>query len=300
MTPRTLASVLLLTTTAALAGIDFTTQTSDASGPVATTRGLVDGDKAKIEFVSGRSGPGMQAGNYMLSQDGGKTLYMVNPKEESYMKLDLDKIASQVGMFMDAAKGFVSMTFSDPKVETLLDEKGPSMHGYATRHVKMRTAYTMSSSFFGRKDTTSVSRDDEMWVTKELKDAGMQIWAKQRSIRTGNADIDKVIAAETGKVSGIPLKTISVTTTRKGNGADDVVTATNAVTSLKTARVPAATFELPANYKDATAELAAEMKKAGEELDKEVNEEADPSAAKPGSPQDSVRKLMKGLFGGRK
>ena len=112
-----IAAIVLVSLAPAFAGLEFTTKTSDKSGMVTTAKGLVEGPKAKIEFVSGRGGPGMQKGNYMLSQDGGNTIYIVNPQEESYMKLDVDKVAATAGQFMNAAKGFMNMTASDPKVE---------------------------------------------------------------------------------------------------------------------------------------------------------------------------------------
>jgi len=290
---RYLITALLITATVpAFAGLEFMTKTSDTRGTVATAKGLVDGPKAKIEFVSGRSGPGMQKGNYMLSQDGGKTIYVVNPQEQSYMKLDVDKVAATAGQFMNAAKGFMQMTVSDPKIETLSDERGPKLHGYKTRHIKKRTSYTMTTSVFGRKDVTSVSREDELWVTDDLKDTGMQMWSKQRSVKTGHAEIDKVIEAEAAKLDGVPLKAVSVTTTKKSNGSEDVTTLTNEITSLKKARIPGKTFELPAGYKDSMAEVAAEMKRAGQEMESETEN------APAGSPEQAINSLMKGLFGG--
>ena len=287
-------AAVLLATAPVWAGLEFQTQTSDKQGIVATTHGFVDGAKAKIVFVSGRSGPGMQKGNYMLSQDGGKNIYLVNPEEKSYMKLNLDQIATQVGQFMDMAKGFVSMKFSEPKIETLLNERGPTMHGYPTEHIKQRTAYTISTSIFGQKDTTAMSREDEIWITKSIKDPGMQIWALQRSIRTGNKEIDKIIEAEAKKLNGIPLKTISVTTTRKGNGQTDVVTAVNQITAIKKSRIEPSTFAPPQGYRDATGEVMGEIIKAGQAM------QGKSEKAKPGTPQDSVNTLLKGMFGGRK
>ena len=287
-----IATLLVAATVPAFAGVEFMTKTSDARGTVTVAKGLVDGPRAKIEFVSGRGGPGMQKGNYMLSQDGGNTIYIVNPQEQSYMKLDVDKVAATAGQFMNAAKGFMNMTVSDPKIETLSDERGPKLHGYKTRHIKKRTSYTMTTSVFGRKDVTSISREDELWIADDLKDTGMQVWSKQRSVKTGHAEIDKLIEAEAAKLNGVPLKSVSMTTTKKSNGATEVTTLTNEITSLKKDRIPGKTFELPAGYKDSMAEMAAEMKRAGQEV------EAETKNAPAGSPEEAINSLMKGLFGG--
>ncbi len=203
--------LILATTASAMAGIEFTSKVSDKRGQtVSRTQGWVDGPKAKIEYVNGQRSSGLKKGSYIVSKDGGKTVYMVDPQNKSYMKFNIDKLASQVGNFMNAAGGFISLKFTDPKFKTISDNRGPEMYGLPTRHVKTETSYTVTASVFGQKNITTISRKDEVWLTKKLHDSGMQIWTQQRSIKTGNKDIDKIISAETKRLDGIPLKVISI------------------------------------------------------------------------------------------
>ena len=271
------------------AGVEFTA--SIASGPKdqATARGWVEGPNAKIEFS--QASAGMPQGSYMLTTDGGKTLYMVNPREKSYMKADPAQMAGAVGQIMDATKGFMNMTFSNPTVETLADEKGPAMHGMPTRRVKTRTAYTMETSVFGRKSVTHIEREDETWVTTALRDPGLKLWSRQQTVRTGNAEIDKLIELESAKVDGFPLKTVSVNRSRDARGREETTTATHEITSISKASIPAAVFVLPADYTDAMAELGEELRKAKAGM--EESDEPPPPEVK-----GAVDSIMKGIFGG--
>jgi len=291
----TMVGLVLVTAATAIAGVEFTSKVSDERGrTISSTRGWVDGSKAKIEEVSGRGSGGMEKGSYLLSKDGGKTIYMVDPQNKSYLKMDIDQLASQVGQFMNAAGAFVKLEFTNPEFKTLSDERGPKMYGLPTRHIKTETSYTVEASVFGRKNTTAISRKDEIWLTKKLNESGMKIWTQQRTIKTGNENIDKIIAAETKRLDGIPLKITSVTTTTENGGKAEVTTVTHEITSLKKAGISAKTFEIPAGYTNNNEEMASGL----EALTKGLQEGTD--SRNEGSPAQSINTFMNGLFGGKK
>ncbi len=287
--------LILATTASTMAGIEFTSKVTNKRGQtVSRTKGWVDGPKAKIEYVSGQKSSGLKKGSYILSKDGGKTVYAVDPQNKSYMKFDIDKLASQVGDFMNAAGGFISLKFTNPEFKTLSDDRGPEMHGLPTRHLKTETSYTVSASVFGQKNITSISRKDETWLTKKIRDKGMQIWTQQRTIKTGNKDIDKIIASETKRLDGIPLKVTSVTTTKENNKKPQVTTVTHEITSLKRTKIDAETFEIPKDYTSNNAEIATGFKALTQHM------QNDTKNSKDGTPGASVNKMLNGLFGGGK
>jgi len=148
---------------------------------VSPAKGLVDGPKAKIVTLENTKESG-DAGTYILSRDGGKNVYLVSPANKSYVKIDIDELAAQVGNFMNAAGSFVKLEFSDPEFKTVLDERGPQMFGMKTRHIKTETSYTVNATVFGRSNRTAVTRKDEIWLTKDLNDSGMKLWSQQREI----------------------------------------------------------------------------------------------------------------------
>jgi len=285
---RTWIAFGMLAALPALAAVEFTAAISSGPGDKSVTRGLVDGENARIEFVEGKTA-GMEKGSYMLTSDGGKTIYLVNPAEKTYMKIDPEKMAATAGQFMNAAKGFMDMSFSNPTVETLVDEKGPTLFGLPTRRVKTKTAYTMETRVFGSKTVSQVTREDEMLVTQKMLDPGFNLWMKQRNIRTGNADIDKLLELESAKLKGLPLKVDSVTRTRDAKGREETVTTSYAITAMKTTTAPANAFAMPVGYKDGMAELGEGMRQMQKDLDED--EETPPDV------KNSVNTLMKGLFG---
>ena len=222
-----------------------------------TVRMKIDADKAKIEWVEGRNPSGGKDG-YMLTPDGGKTVYMVNPSEKTYMKWDMEKMLQMAGGMMQAMKGFMDVKITEYKVEKALDESGPSILGYPTRHYKFVTHFTSETTVFGRKQTNASVNEQEMWSTTKFKDGGFAIFEKMAPQRTGFADVDKVIEAERAKgVKGVPLKVI--TTTNSGTAEKPRLSKTvMEVTELKEADVAASEFAIPKDYTEQKMEIPQE------------------------------------------
>jgi hypothetical protein len=79
---------------------------------------------------------------------------------------------------------------------------------------------------------------------------GLGVWLRAAPPRTGNAEFDKLIAAEAVNLQGFPLKmvTVNTSTAKKGNRTT-TTRSTMEVTQVDTnAAVPAAAFEIPAGY----------------------------------------------------
>jgi len=241
----------------------------------------VDGDKAKVEWAEGRN-PSGGKGGYLLTTDGGKTMYMVNPSEKTYMKWDMEKMLQMAGGVMQAMKGIVDVKITEYKVEKELDESGPSLLGYPTRHYKFVTRFTTETAVFGRKQTNTSVNEQEIWTTTKLKAGGFSVFEKMASQRVGFADVDKVIEAERAKgVKGIPLKT--VTTTNSGTPEKPRITkAVTEVTELKETDIAAAEFVIPKDYKEQSLEMPPESEPA-EKPKARGSRSEEPSANESGS-----------------
>lgn len=287
--------VLALAAIPVHAAVEFTASVSSGPRDQSVTRGLVDGQNARMEFVEGKAAAGMDKGGYMLTRDGGQTIYMVNPAEKSYMKINPEQLAASAGQLMNAAKGFMNMKFSNPKVETMVDEKGPELIGLPTRHVKTKTAYTVETIVFGSSSVSQVTREDDMWLTVKMNDPGFNLWLKQRNLKTGNPDVDKLIELESAKIKGFPMKIVSVSRTRDAKGREESTSTTYEITAVKNTAAQASAFAIPEGYKDAMAELGNEMRKARDGMKaEEAGEEGDET---PAAVKGAVNSMMKGLFG---
>jgi len=212
--------------------------------------GWVAGDNAKVAFVESSGNPVLKQGMYMITKDGGKTLYLVNPGEKTYAEWSLQGLLGTVGAVMNGLGPLLKIQFSPPKVEKILEEDGGMVAGLPTRHYKLRTSYTMTVRVIGIGNTTDVVSDQDVWTTTKLQDVGLGVWLRAEPPRTGNEEFDKLLATEAVKFQGFPLKMVSVnTSTAKRGNRTQTTRSTMEVTQIDTsAAVPASAFEIPAGY----------------------------------------------------
>lgn len=201
----------------------------------------VEGNGMRIEYVESKN-PSFKKGDYMVSHDGGKTFYMVQPKNKTYMKFDLAMAGSMMSM--------MKMKISDAKSELLLDEAGPKMLGYPTRHTKTVVSYKMEMNFMGMQQSNQSVNEIEMWATTKIDSSTLEAWARNLAGRSGHKELDELMQTSIKNVKGMPLKQISVMTTTDKDGRKTTQTTTSEVTDVKEQSLPAAMFELPAGYKD--------------------------------------------------
>jgi hypothetical protein len=253
MKTRTAACLLIasLSLSAAYGGISYTAATQVQNG----TNAAVDSVKitAQMEGQSGRmefSGSGAMATNgaYMVTKDAGQTMYLVNPTEKTYMKWDINQVFGFAQGFMTAAKAIVSYTVTNVVVEQVLEEKGPELQGYPTRHYKVKTSYATETRILGMRRASKVEREDDIWSTAKLIDPAMTMWRSQNRITTGNEEMDKLLRGEMEKVQGFPLKKVSVSITTPAKGKPETTLTSMEVTEIKQGAIPASAFEWPADY----------------------------------------------------
>jgi hypothetical protein len=236
----------------ASAGIHYRadTTTSPEGGKPQVTRveAWVEGPNAKV--VIHESGqPMLSEGGYLLTQDGGKTLFLVDPEEQTYTEWDLQAMLGMVGGVMQGIQGIMNLELSDVAVEQLEAGPGGELLGYPVTHSKYRTTYTTSIKVLGMKRQSTTETVQEMWTTEAFGDPGLGVWLRSEPPATGMAELDELIAAEMEKVQGFPLKSVSVSTTTGQKGKRESTVRTEmAVTELEEVAVPAETFEIPAGY----------------------------------------------------
>ena len=245
--------VLTLTSLPASAGIHYkaVTRTDDAKNPAnIVVEGWVSGDQARVEFKESAN-PVAKSGAYLVTKDGGKTIYLVDPEEKTYAEWDLQAMLGLVGSVMQGMGPLLKMEFSEPKVEKLLDEDGGTVAGLPTRHTRYRTSYDMKIKVLGMGNEAHVVTEQDIWATDRLQDVALGVWLRSDPPRTGNEQFDKLIAAEVDKARGFPLKTVTVSTTTQKKGKATTTRSTMEVTELDTsADVAAASFEIPAGYEE--------------------------------------------------
>ena len=207
----------------------------------------VDGDNAKIRFSESKNEM-TPKGSYILTSDGGATIFLVNPKEETYAEWDLEAMLQTVSQVMEGMGGMFEVEISDPTVELLLEEDGGSIAGFSTTHYRFRTSYSMRMKVMGMKRASDIVTISDTWSTDEIKDKAMGVWLRREPPDLGDTGLDKLIAAEMSKIRGFPLKTIEEQTSTNKKGKESVTQTITEVTLVERIAVEPTTWVIPAHY----------------------------------------------------
>lgn len=236
----------------AQAGVHYraTTKTEGvrgAAGQSMEVEAWVDGANAKVLFANSDN-PVVGTGTYLLTSDGGETLYLVNPEQKTYAPFDLGSMMAGAGAILKGMGPMMKISFANQKVEKLAEEAGPSILGYATTHYRFRTSYDLDIRVMGMGQSSHSDTVTDTFATTALTDAGFAAWLR-REPRTGIDDLDQAIAGEVKKgIHGVPLKMVAVTKTKDQRGRESETTTTMEVTAMKEEAVPASAFGLPKDY----------------------------------------------------
>lgn len=253
---RSIALALLCALAAmpAFAGIHYksVTRNQDANGKNLgdmSVEGWVTGSNSRVE-VTASDNPILKKGTYLITKNGGKTIYLVDPKEKTYGEWDVQAMLGAAGAMLNSMGPLVKMEFSDPKVEKLAEDAGPTIAGLPTRHFKYRTSYTMKMKVMGMGQESAVVSEQDLWVTDKISDAALGVWLRNTPPKTGNEQLDKLIDSEIGKVTGYPMKMVTVSTSTNKKGKATVTRSTMEVTELDTNANVTASFDVPAGYEE--------------------------------------------------
>jgi hypothetical protein len=248
--------VVVIATGYALAGVEFVAQTRSDGGGDVTVHAWVSGSRAKVVFVKSQADD-YAVGDYMLSPDEGKTLYLVSPATRTYTKYDVQAMLAGMGGMVQGMRGMMKVNFESPKIEKLLEEDGGLLLGLPTRHYRYRTSYRVSMHITRPKTVYTVIEED-IWTTDKLSDPALKVWLKQEPPSTGDEQVDNMIRAEMSKVEGFPLKRLTVTSTGDANGARGSRRSEMDVLEVKQVAVPDAEFAMPRGYKEVPQKRAVE------------------------------------------
>ena len=248
----TLLSLALVTAFPAVAGLHYearTWQEGAQASKAANQRveAWVDGDNAKIQFVESKNAMTPE-GSHVLTTDGGVTIYLVNPKEETYSEWDLEALMETMSQVMEGMGGMFDIEISDPVVELLLEEDGGSFAGFSTTHHRFRTSYSMKMKIMGMKRASEIVSVSDIWSTNEIKDKAMGVWLRRDPPDMGDTGLDKLIAAEMSKIKGFPMKTIEEQTSTNKKGKESVTRTFTEVHTVEKVSVDPDLFVIPDHY----------------------------------------------------
>lgn len=217
-------------------------------------KGWVDGDKSRIEFVTGdKSGP-ISKGNFLVSTDGGDTVHLVNPKDKTYAPFSFKDMMAGLNQAMEMMKqmgGMMKIEFTDLSSEKLLEEPGGEILGRPTTHYRYKNRHTMSMNMMGMKQSSTTETTQDIWSTDTVDMTGFGIWlSPNRGVQTGNEEFDKLISQQMDQINGFPLKIINESTMTDGRGGPQKGSYMTEVTVLREESIDDQVFGWPSNYKE--------------------------------------------------
>ena len=242
------AVALVLVSTGARAGLSYTL-TSRSEGEAGQggyemrLDVLVSGGAAKAVFTT--PPPGMSAGSWLVTQDGGGKTLVVDPGAKTYSEFSAGQLQSDVAA-MQKAMGPLKMRTENVKVEDLGEEDGGTIEGFPAKHHRFRVSYDRTMKLPMVKRSMHTVIEDELWTTSAVADAGTGIW-KLPPPKVPDGEGAEDLAAAYGKAGGFLLKLSRKTSSTGGHG-DRSSTETLAVTEVKKADVPPETFAIPAGF----------------------------------------------------
>jgi hypothetical protein len=238
-----------------LAGSFYYEATRTQEGPgkndLATVRvrAWVEGPRMRVEFVDGRKS-GFPEGSFLLTVDGGQTIFFVNPRKKGFAKWELDSVIQDIADLLNKDGGLYRLELSDVTGDAILEEPGEPILGQPTTHLRWSGGYTLKYAMLGLKRVRRQETVRDVWVSDVIGEMGLDSLFRPRNLDTGHEELDRALAAQMRPVDGFTLKSVSTTTTRDKKGREQITRTTTEVTLLRPEPVAAERFSFPDDYRE--------------------------------------------------
>jgi len=243
-----LASIALPTSAAVQYEFMLKNTSDDATRPSSdlTARAIVDGFRSRVEFLSGNVYP---PNTYVLSTDSTGRLYFVDPSKQWYTEFNSAGVATALGTSNIRIENFKSS--SEQLSET------QKIAGYDTTRHRVTLSYDITVTMKTIPIKQHVETEIDSWVTTAFGDMPQSFFSG--SMRTGNADLDRLLDAENAKVGGFPLRQLVTTRTKYDKPAKTKISrpATRTisreawVTRIQEIQAQPSQFVIPVSYRRA-------------------------------------------------
>lgn len=232
----------------AFAGVTYNVQSTTSGMRHVNIAGKVTVDGPHVRFDVSSGDKMLFADNaVVLSNDGGKTMTVLDPANKTYFELHLDDVLnSTTAALKNLGGGMFKLSFDNPSVTVHDAGNGETLEGFPTHKSVLDAAYDINIDAAGQKLTTKIKMTTESWMTDQLS-SEFASFLQTRGLHTGVEPIDKLIEAQRSAISGFPLKQVSTTHVNQG-GSDVTMTTTATVSNVEKKTVDAALFAMPSGY----------------------------------------------------
>ena len=222
--------------------------TGDAVTPATdlTARAIVDGQSSRVEFLGGNLYP---PGTYVISTDGFRNLYFVDPEKKWYTEVNTSSITAALG------GGSITIVNFKSDVKKLDDQQ--VIAGVPTDHYRDTMSYDITLMMKTIPLKQHVRTDIDTWTTTQFGTVNASFLGN--AARTGNTQLDQLIETETTRVPGFPLRhQVSIKTSYNAPARTNLqrptsksITRETWVTSIRETTATPGLFTFPATYRRA-------------------------------------------------
>jgi hypothetical protein len=251
------------------------------------------GGRLDIDDVAkDRSAMGEKGGYFLYDAT---SMMIVSPKEKQVVRFGFDDL--EKGMSQLASVPGMNITVSDVNVGVEKLGAGESLLGMSTTRFRVTQDYkiAMKVAFMNRSSTEHIVQ--EYWMADQ-KNGLANPFARMGSMRMGGGGFGELASRTSDAMKsmgkGIPLKTITTTTSTSGKGEKTETVSTMQITDLQTGDVDDASLKAPSDYK--VVDVGEQMKAMGAQLEQakaaQAAQQAQSSEAKKAQAPDSSSKAQ--------
>jgi len=209
----------------------------------------LDGDKkVRLEFLGEEKKPSDKT-PYLLTIDGGNTWVIGNKAEAFCAQMDTEEFFRYLGSLALKFEGIANLEITDPQVKKVLEEKGPKILDYPTKHVRLVSTAAGKAAVMFKKYDYKVHITDDIWYTTQMEMHPVRKRWLEALSRSGYKQLDVLIDQWTANLPGAILKQESVIkVTNVIKQKDDIYTEKTRVVTinkLKPSDIPKHTFQMP-------------------------------------------------------
>jgi hypothetical protein len=203
----------------------------------ASVRGWVEGGRGRVEFLGG-PGDAVGEGSVLITEDGGATVRLFDSVRKTCLPWS--------GTFAAAGGPSPASAASLEKfdVKKVLEEPGPEIAGWATRHYRFEISWEGSAGVGRAEQNWYWETVEDLWAAPDLTEPGLALWLNTQTRSTGSPPADENVAGVLAGVQGTPLRRVTVLNLKTGERKLQT-TVTLEVTELARQTPPAGTFDLP-------------------------------------------------------
>lgn len=212
----------------------------------------VSGENARRELEAGEDG--MAAGRVEIWRNGGKQIFILDPKNRTYYEDNALRARRGVRQLsvntLTVGPPFRIEGVENPQVNLEVSPQGETVSGYTCQRAVLTFSYTLKL----RLDMANASMPGrvegfEDFCLADVPNLPRLPFGHQLQVASGHPEVDAAIAERVAALKGIPVARRLTVTRKIENG--EVVSATSAfvVSDLRDVTIAADRFEVPKDYR---------------------------------------------------